>query len=491
MTLPDTELRVRRDAAASAEAAVLLSGVSKIYRLYDTPRRQLLDQAGLYRLMFWRPPPQFHEFHALKDVDLRIGKGERLGIIGQNGAGKTTLLKLITGNFAASAGTVEVNGTVQALMQLGTGFHQEFSGYENIRSALVYSGLTGRELARAIDEVVDFVELGDFLHQPLKTYSLGMNARLQFAAATAIRPDILIIDEIMGAGDAYFSAKSAVRMRELTASCTLLLVSHSMPQVLQFCSRAVWLEAGRVMMDGPAEEVVGAYEVHSERRIKAAEQRANTMAAETASASSAAPTKGWIANAIVNKELCPSPADAAAYKAQLENGLSVFRWPSNRGAKIRRLDLVHDGQPTTVLHTNQAGAICLSIGIESTGGYRCRYIFSVFNREALRLAWITSPIDHFSAQSGDTRSVQVDLAPVLFGGGTYILSASIFDDVDLLQLSAAHRYDLLARCLEFKVIEHDGRESPVFHHPGDWHFSIDRLEASALSGEVVGLDEHD
>ena len=212
----------------SQRPAVHLANVCKIYKLYDSPRSQLLDQSGLYKLRFWKEAPSFQEFHALHDINLTVAKGDRLGIVGRNGAGKSTLLKLVSGNFWPTRGTVDVDGTVQVLITLGTGFHPEVSGYENIRSALMYNGLSGSEFEEALADVIDFVELGDFLYQPVKTYSLGMHSRVLFAAATAIRPDILIIDEVIGAGDGYFTAKSSARMDRLARSgCTLLLVSHS------------------------------------------------------------------------------------------------------------------------------------------------------------------------------------------------------------------------------------------------------------------------
>jgi len=209
-----------------------------------------------------RSKREFSLFHALHNVDFSIARGERIGLVGRNGAGKTTLLKLITDNFEPTSGRVLVNGSVQALMQLGLGFHPEFSGLENIRSALSYNGLVGDELEEAVEDVIDFVELGEFLNQPLKTYSLGMNARLQFAAATAIRPDILLVDEVLSAGDSYFSAKSAFRMDKLAKSgCTLILVSHSWQQIQQYCRRCIWLRDGRVHMDGPTHEIMSKYEV--------------------------------------------------------------------------------------------------------------------------------------------------------------------------------------------------------------------------------------
>ena len=217
------------------DIAISFNDVSKVYRLFATPLDQVIHIFGLNRFGFGRKDA-FQDFPALQGINFTIAKGERLGVVGRNGSGKTTLLKLITGNFAPTTGRVEVNGTVQALINTGLGMHPDFSGMDNIRSALMYNGLKPDERQAAIDDVVEFCELGEFIYQPVKTYSLGMQSRLSFATATAIKPDILVIDEIMGAGDAYFSAKSAHRMAKLARSgCTLLLVSHSMQQVLQFC----------------------------------------------------------------------------------------------------------------------------------------------------------------------------------------------------------------------------------------------------------------
>ena len=249
--------------AVSGAPAIAFSNVGKTYRLYGSLRDQALDVLGI-RLPFSSRTAK--QFHALQNISVTIAKGEQIGVVGRNGAGKTTLLKMLTGNFAPTTGEVAINGTVQALMQTGLGFHPDFTGEENLRSALAYNGLTGPQFDEALADAIDFVELEEFLQQPFKTYSLGMRSRLQFAAATAIHPDILIIDEVLGAGDAYFSGKSAARMKRLTSGgCTLLLVSHSMQQVLQFCQRCIWLEAGEIVMDGPALPVVRAYEEYTRR----------------------------------------------------------------------------------------------------------------------------------------------------------------------------------------------------------------------------------
>jgi lipopolysaccharide transport system ATP-binding protein len=246
-------------------AAIRFEHVSKVYNLYGSRKEQVLDNIGLPKFLRGKSLPKHGEFHALRDVSFEIRRGERVGIIGRNGAGKTTMLRLITQNFAPTTGRVSIDGSVQALLQLGLGFHTEFTGHENIVASLNYNGLVGDAFEEALKEVIDFVELGDFLHQPVKAYSMGMQARLQFAAATAIRPDILIVDEVLGAGDAYFAAKSAHRMRRLaTSGCTLLLVSHSTAEILRFCDRAIWMHQGSILMDGAALDVVRIYESYVE-----------------------------------------------------------------------------------------------------------------------------------------------------------------------------------------------------------------------------------
>jgi lipopolysaccharide transport system ATP-binding protein len=258
----------------SDRVAIRLSGVGKMYKMFASRLDKGFDALGLARLMFWRRvKPQ--EFWALRSIDLEITAGSRVGIIGRNGAGKSTLLKLITGNMAPTEGLVEVNGDVQALLEAGAGFHPEFTGYENIRASLTYQGLTPAQIEATVEEIAEFTELGRFLSQPFKTYSMGMQARLAFATATALKPHILIVDEILGAGDAYFAGKSSERMKELVenSGATVLLVSHALEQVARYCDESIWIERGRIVMRGPSLEVINAYEefVHrlEDRRLKA------------------------------------------------------------------------------------------------------------------------------------------------------------------------------------------------------------------------------
>jgi ABC-type polysaccharide/polyol phosphate transport system ATPase subunit len=257
----------------SERGVIQLANVGKMYKIFSSRLDHFLVALGLSRLMPWREIRP-HEFWALRNIDFELKAGRRLGIIGRNGAGKSTLLKLITGNLAPSEGVVTVEGQVQALLEAGSGFHPEFTGYENVNAALTYQGLSRAEIARATEDIADFTELGDFLKQPYKTYSTGMMARLVFAVATAVKPNILIIDEILGAGDAYFFAKSLDRMKKLVleSGASVLLVSHSVGHILQFCDEAIWIERGRIMKRGRSVEVVNAYEgfirTLDERRLR-------------------------------------------------------------------------------------------------------------------------------------------------------------------------------------------------------------------------------
>jgi lipopolysaccharide transport system ATP-binding protein len=262
------------DSSIEQPLAIRLTNVGKLYRLYDSALDSMLDLSGLNRIFHRRKTP-YREYWALRGINLEVPIGSRLGIIGQNGAGKSTLLKLISRNFAPTEGKVEVHGQIQALMTAGAGFHPEFTGVENVRASLVYQGLSPSEIEATIVEIKEFTELGQFMDQPFKTYSAGMQARLTFATATTIKPELLIVDEVLGAGDGYFISKASERMQRLIedSGATVIIVSHGLDQITRFCSRVIWLERGQIIQEGPALEVVKAYDQHlrilNERRIRA------------------------------------------------------------------------------------------------------------------------------------------------------------------------------------------------------------------------------
>lgn len=254
-----------------SECSVSIQDVGKLYRLYNNPADKVLDIIGVNRLLFWKRN-YYEDFWALRGVDLKVSKGEQLGIIGRNGAGKSTLLKIISGIVTPTEGYVNVQGKIQALMELGTGFHPEFTGRQNIRVSLSYHGFTKEEIRQKEIEIIEFTELEDFIDHPTKTYSSGMYTRLAFSTATSIEPDILIIDEILGAGDAYFMGKCTERMKKLTdeSGATVIFVSHDLPAVQSMCERVIWLNRGRITMDGDPVDVTRAYyqEVQEEENLR-------------------------------------------------------------------------------------------------------------------------------------------------------------------------------------------------------------------------------
>lgn len=203
---------------------------------------------------------QFEEFYALRDVSLKVERGEFYGLIGLNGSGKSTLLKVIAGVYKPSMGSVTVNGSIAPLIELGAGFDMDLTARENIYLNGTVLGLTPKYIDSKFDEIVEFSELRDFLDVPLKNYSSGMVSRIAFSIATITKPDILIADEILSVGDFMFQEKCEKRMEELmSGGTTVILVSHSIDQIERMCDRVTWLEKGRVRMTGTTAEVCAAY----------------------------------------------------------------------------------------------------------------------------------------------------------------------------------------------------------------------------------------
>ena len=235
------------------ETAVASQDLSKVYRVYSSPWDRLRELVSR--------TPRHREFRALEKVSFSIPRGEGLAIIGENGAGKSTLLKILAGITAPSAGSVTVQGKVASILELGSGFHPELTGRQNIVLNAAMLGLSEDELRRKMPDIISFSELGEFIDQPVKVYSTGMAMRLGFSIATQVEPDVLIIDEALSVGDGYFQKKCMDRLlRFVEARGTLLFCSHAMYYVSSFCQRALWMRNGRVEALGPVLEVVRAYE---------------------------------------------------------------------------------------------------------------------------------------------------------------------------------------------------------------------------------------
>jgi lipopolysaccharide transport system ATP-binding protein len=239
--------------------AVKADAISKIYRLYDSPFDRLRE------LVF--RAPQHRPFHALKNVSFELPSGGALALIGENGAGKSTLLKIVAGTTQPTSGSIERRGVVASILELGMGFHPEFTGRENARMNAALLGLTGPEIRERLPEIRDFAELGEFFDRPVRTYSSGMALRLAFAVATHADADVLIVDEALAVGDGYFQKKSVDRITEFQKrGGTLLFCSHALYYVALLCDRAIWLRHGDVAAAGPALTVVRAYEAFLQQK---------------------------------------------------------------------------------------------------------------------------------------------------------------------------------------------------------------------------------
>ena len=211
---------------------------------------------------FLKGKQQYEEFHALENVTFDVKRGEIFGVIGRNGAGKSTLLKVVSGIYKPTSGKAVSAGRIAPMLELGSGFDQELSGHDNIFLNGAILGFSEDFLKEKYDEIVAFSELGEFIHQPIKTYSSGMMMRLAFSVATIVEPEILIVDEILAVGDASFQQKSRARMLELMqGGTTVLFVSHSMSQIREMCDRVLWLDHGQIKMLGETKEVCDAYQI--------------------------------------------------------------------------------------------------------------------------------------------------------------------------------------------------------------------------------------
>jgi ABC-type polysaccharide/polyol phosphate transport system ATPase subunit len=244
---------------SSVTDAILLEHVGVRYRAPDEKIHSIKE----YTIRWMQGKIKHRDFWALQDINLNIHRGEALGLIGHNGAGKSTLSKLVARVLKPSSGRIVVRGQVAPLLEFGAGFHPELTGRENVYLNGSLLGFSRKEMEEKFERIVDFAELWDFIDAPIRTYSSGMWARLGFAVATDVKPDILIIDEVLSVGDESFQRKSAARMQEFRdLGATILYVSHNMPTIEEMCHQVAWLDHGHLMEVGEPEKVILAYRQH-------------------------------------------------------------------------------------------------------------------------------------------------------------------------------------------------------------------------------------
>lgn len=264
-------------------APIRLESISKCYRIYKNPqdrfKQALLDRFHVFSGRKEKPDALYREHWALRDISFELKPGEAVGILGRNGAGKSTLLQIIAGTLEPTSGTVATSGRITALLELGSGFNTEFTGRENVFLNAQILGLSREDALNRFDDIASFADIGDFIDQPVKTYSSGMMMRLAFAVQTAVDPKVLIVDEALSVGDMFFQAKCMARIRKLVSEgVTLLFVSHDVGVIRQLCSRAILLKDGEVAMLGDTRKVADTYiKVQLEDRNRSArEQRKST-----------------------------------------------------------------------------------------------------------------------------------------------------------------------------------------------------------------------
>lgn len=256
--LGQTEIKRRQDGGSMSELknkyAIEVDKVTKIYKLYDKPIDRLKESLNLSHKEYHK------DFYALNELSFQVEKGQTVGIIGTNGSGKSTILKIITGVLTPTTGQVKVNGKISALLELGAGFNMDYTGIENIYMNGTMMGYSKKEMDDKLQDILDFAEIGDFVYQPVKTYSSGMFVRLAFALAINVEPEILIVDEALSVGDVFFQSKCYRRMEEIRQSgTTILMVTHDMGSIIKYCDKVVLLNKGNFVAEGSAGHMVDLY----------------------------------------------------------------------------------------------------------------------------------------------------------------------------------------------------------------------------------------
>ncbi len=437
-----------------SELALRLEGVGKRYKIFNRRADHMLDTFGLTRVLPF-VKANYHDFWALREVDLDLRRGQRIGVIGRNGAGKTTMLKLITGNLEPTEGSVEVNGQVQALLDVGGGFHPEFTGRENVRAALTYQGMAKRDITAAEADIAEFTDLGEFFDQPFRTYSLGMQARLTFACATAITPDVLIVDEVLGAGDAAFYRRSTDRMRKLMHDgAAVLLVSHALQQIQRFCDESIWLEGGHIVMRGSTTEVVKAYEKFSRELDQA-----------------------WLRE--------QQQTGGGAVKDADQTGVS--EWNDVPGLRIVDVAIQDEqGQSQVLFEVGSRCRVTMRVRAEQEGAFPVVPVALIFRPDGIVMTRHIGRRETVHVKAGDELRAVLDLGELQLGNGDYLLSVGVWSEVDPSHVEPSSYYHNLDRSFKFRVTGNPPMRNELFVHPGTWRIErpASRRQAAASRADV-------
>jgi teichoic acid transport system ATP-binding protein len=384
--------------------AISLRDVNKSFHIYDKPHHRLLQSLFRGRKRYYR------DFQALENISFDVLKGETVGVIGRNGAGKSTLLQIICGTMTQTSGDIDINGRIAALLELGSGFNPEFTGRENVYMNGVVLGLNKDEIERRFDDILAFADIGNFIDQPVKTYSSGMYVRLAFSVSINVDPDILVIDEALAVGDAGFQHKCLKHLEKMRNSgCTILYVSHGIGSVRNFCDRAIWLNAGNLVTYSEANEVADLYESFIRNDISIQET-----------------------NSKLKEKPVMELTDAGAHV----NGkiLSVELFDSQN--KETR-NFVHNETVNVRIKYE------LSCEIEGGVVVGC----AIYRNDDLYVCGVNTKLDNYPIASGEGVHAVVLKMPNL-----KLLSASYYFKFGLFDSNAIVEWDFIHHALEFKVI---------------------------------------
>ncbi len=414
----------------TTSSAIHAEGLSKAYQLYDKPVHRLWD-------LILPGKRRYREFWAVRNVYLDIPHGATVGIIGENGAGKSTLLKLLTGITAPTSGSVHVSGRVASLLELGAGFHPEFSGRENIFLNCSILGMSDAEIDARYDSIVEFSELGDFIERPVKTYSSGMYVRLGFAVASSVDPDILIIDEALSVGDEHFKGKCTNRLNEFAEQGkTTVFVSHDMGAVKSMCQQVVLMDQGEVIEQGSAEEVADEY-------LKRAHSRGNQRLSTLNRGKNEYPRWGTGEIETLDIDLM----------AEGDEPTHVFK--PGQPFRVRIRYRVHEDSADPVF----------GIGLYRSDG---TYVNGSNHH------WREDPVAAGPLEKGDEGEVEMAMPVLPLLSGEYYLTTFLYDHAKPAPTAIDHR----EHAVTFEVIDADHRQHGMLFLPTRW-----TLRKTSAAGE--------
>lgn len=375
------------------DAVIEVSGLSKVYKMYQKPTDRLKESLG------WGGKKFSREFYALKNVDIRVRKGETVGIIGTNGSGKSTLLKIVTGVLDPTAGSVSIHGRVSALLELGAGFNMEYTGLENIYLNGTMMGFSDAEIEKKVEKILAFADIGDFVYQPVKTYSSGMFVRLAFAVAINIEPEILIVDEALSVGDIFFQAKCYRKFEEFKEmGKTILFVSHDLSSVSKYCDRVILLNKGEKVAEGNAKEIVDLY-----KKLLVNQAEAN--------------------QGVQTEEKTPEAAEAAEWKTMLSLNPEVLEYGEREAEIIDFAILDEEGRITNSIEKGSRFRIRMKVLFHEAVQDPI-FAYTIKNRLGTELTGTNTMYEKVNIppqKPGDIRTVSFEQEMEL-QGGEYLLS---------------------------------------------------------------------